>query len=244
MNKNKKDCKVLIIIPSYNEELNIKNTVDRLKKVIATSKYNIDYIVINDGSTDNTSRVCFDNNFNTINLIENLGIGGCVQTGYKYALKNNFDVAIQFDGDGQHDENYIDKLIDSIYAGNDFVIGSRFVKKLSKFTSTASRKLGIKIISGIIKVFTGKTIYDTTSGFRAANRKVIEIFCKDYPQEYPEPESTVNLICKNLKIDEIPVNMYEREHGKSSIYLHKNVYYMISVCLSIIIRSIKSRRIK
>ena len=228
------DNKVLIIIPSYNEELNIKKTVERLKKVIETSKYNIEYVVINDGSTDNTSKVCCENKYNTINLIENLGIGGCVQTGYKYALQNDYDIAIQFDGDGQHDEKYIDKLIDSICEGNDFVIGSRFKGKVSKFTSTTSRKLGIKIISNIIKICTGKIIYDTTSGFRAANRKAIEIFCKDYPQEYPEPESTVNLICKKLKVDEIPVNMYEREHGKSSIYLHKNIYYMVSVCLAII----------
>ena len=146
--------KVLVIIPAYNEELNIKNTVDNLKKVIKKSKYNIDYVVINDGSTDNTLKVCNDNKFNVINLIENLGIGGAVQTGYKYALENNYDIAIQFDGDGQHDENYIEDLIKSIESGNDFVIGSRFIKKLSNFTSTKSRQLGIKIISSIIKFTT------------------------------------------------------------------------------------------
>ena len=228
--------KILVIIPCYNEEKNIVNTVNDLKKV------KVDYIVINDGSTDNSLKILQENKIPHINMVNNVGIGGVMQTGYKYALKNNYDIAIQFDGDGQHDENYIDKLIDGICLGNDFVIGSRIIEKLSKFTSTASRKLGIKIISSLIKLCTGKTIYDTTSGFRAANRKAIEIFCEDYPQEYPEPESTVNLICKKLKVDEIPVNMYEREHGKSSIYLHKNIYYMISVCLAIIIRSIKGRR--
>ncbi len=235
--------KVLVIIPAYNEELNIKNTVDNLKKVIKKSKYNIDYVVINDGSTDNTLKVCNDNKFNVINLIENLGIGGAVQTGYKYALENNYDIAIQFDGDGQHDENYIEDLIKSIESGNDFVIGSRFIKKLSNFTSTKSRQLGIKIISSIIKFTTKKKIYDTTSGFRAGNRKVIEIFSKYYPQEYPEPESVVVLLLNGLKVDEIPVNMRERKYGHSSIYLHKNIYYMISVCLSIIFTKLERGRL-
>lgn len=235
--------KVLVIIPAYNEELNIKNTVDNLKKVIKKSKYNIDYVVINDGSTDNTLKVCNDNKFNVINLIENLGIGGAVQTGYKYALENNYDIAIQFDGDGQHDENYIEDLIKSIESGNDFVIGSRFIKKLSNFTSTKSRQLGIKIISSIIKFTTKKKIYDTTSGFRAGNRKVIEIFSKYYPQEYPEPESVVVLLLNGLKVDEIPVNMRERKYGHSSIYLHKNIYYMISVCLSIIFTRLERGRL-
>lgn len=235
--------KVLVIIPAYNEELNIKNTVDNLKKVIKKSKYKIDYVVINDGSTDNTLKVCNDNKFNVINLIENLGIGGAVQTGYKYALENNYDIAIQFDGDGQHDENYIEDLIKSIESGNDFVIGSRFIKKLSNFTSTKSRQLGIKIISSIIKFTTKKKIYDTTSGFRAGNRKVIEIFSKYYPQEYPEPESVVILLLNGLKVDEIPVNMRERKYGHSSIYLHKNIYYMISVCLSIIFTRLERGRL-
>ena len=125
--------KVLVIIPAYNEELNIKSTVE---KVIAVSKKlndKIDYVVINDGSTDNTLEICRKNKFNVISLIENLGIGGAVQTGYKYAYQNNYDIAIQFDGDGQHDENYIGKIIEEIKNGNDFVIGSRFIENLSKF---------------------------------------------------------------------------------------------------------------
>ena len=230
--------KTLIIIPAYNEELNIKNTVDRIKKIAYKSINRIDYVVINDGSLDKTLEVCKENGFNVISLVKNLGIGGAVQTGYKYALQNDYDIAIQFDGDGQHDENYIEKLIYEIENGNDFVIGSRFIKKLSKFTSSSARKFGIKIISFLIKICTGTRIYDTTSGFRAANKKAIKLFAMHYPVEYPEPESTVYLIRKGLKIKEIPVGMYERKFGTSSIKPLKSIYYMFSVSISILITSL------
>lgn len=230
--------RVLIIIPAYNEEENILNTVKKIEKCNKKSKYDIDYIIINDGSTDNTLKVCKENNLNVTTLINNLGIGGAVQTGYLYASNNNYDVAIQFDGDGQHDERYIDKLVKEIENGYDFVIGSRFIEELSKFKSTKIRRLGIRMLSFSIKLFTKKKIYDPTSGFRAANKKVIELFKYDYPQEYPEPESTVNLIRKGFKIKEIPVEMHEREFGESSIKPLKSIYYMFSVLISIFVTSI------
>ena len=230
--------KVLMIVPAYNEELNIKDTISKIIEYNKKSNNEIDYIVINDGSTDKTREVCEKNNYNVINLIHNLGIGGAVQTGYKYALENNYDVAIQFDGDGQHDENYIDKLVDEITKGNDFVIGSRFVSDLSKFKSTGTRRMGIKFLSLLIKICTGKRIYDPTSGFRAANKRVIELFSKNYPTEYPEPESTTSLIRKKYKVSEIPVEMHERKHGTSSIKPLKSIYYMFSVSVAIIITSI------
>lgn len=230
--------KTLVIIPAYNEELNIEKTVNKIIKYNKKSKNQIDYVVINDGSTDETLNVCRKNNYNVIPLIKNLGIGGAVQTGYKYAYENDYDIAIQFDGDGQHDENYIDKLIDEIEKGYDFVIGSRFVSELSKFKSTGTRRFDIKILSLLIKVFTGKKIYDPTSDFRAANKKVIKIFAKNYPTEYPEPESTTDLIRKNFKIIEIPVEMHKREQGTSSIRPLKSIYYMFSVSIAIIITSI------
>lgn len=230
--------KTLIIIPAYNEELNIKNTVNKIEKIIKTSKHSINYVIINDGSTDETSEICKKNHFNVINLIKNLGIGGAVQTGYKYALQNNYDIAIQFDGDGQHDEHYIEKLIYEIENGNDFVIGSRFIEKLSTFTSSNARKLGIKIISFLINICTGTKIYDTTSGFRAGNKKVIKLFAINYPVEYPEPESTVYLLRNGLKVKEIPVEMHERKLGTSSIKPLKSIYYMFSVSVSILITSL------
>ena len=229
--------KILMIIPAYNEELNIVNTVKKIKSHNSKSVYKVDYLVINDGSNDNTKEICEKNNFNVINLVRNLGIGGAVQTGYKYALENDYDVAIQFDGDGQHDENYIDVLIQEIASGENFVIGSRFVKNLSKFKSSSTRRFGIKILSILIKMCTGQKIYDPTSGFRAADKKVIELFASHYPSEYPEPESTTELIKKGYKVKEVPVEMHEREFGRSSIKPLKSIYYMFSVCLSIVIAS-------
>ena len=144
--------KVLIIIPAYNEELNIEKTVNKVINYNKISNYDINYIIINDGSTDRTQEICEKNKYNIINLISNLGIGGAVQTGYQYAFINNYDVAIQFDGDSQHDENYIDKLVKEIEKGYNFVIGSRFVGNLSKFKSTSTRRLGINILSFLIKI--------------------------------------------------------------------------------------------
>lgn len=232
--------KTLIIIPAYNEELNIENTINKLKKYSDGSKNIVDYIIINDGSTDKTKEICRKNDFNVINLINNLGIGGAVQTGYKYALENNYDIAIQFDGDGQHDEKYIKNLIEEINKGADFVIGSRFVSNLSKFKSSGTRRLGIKILSLLIKICSGKKICDPTSGFRAADKEVIKLFANHYPTEYPEPESTTELIKRGLNVKEIPVEMHKREFGESSIKPLKSIYYMFSVCLSIIITSINN----
>lgn len=233
--------KTLIIIPAYNEELNIENTINKITNYNKKSKNKIDYIIINDGSIDNTLEICRKNNYNLIPLINNLGIGGAVQTGYKYAKENNYDIAIQFDGDGQHDEKYIDKLIKEIEKGNDFVIGSRFIGDESEFKSSMFRRLGIKILSLAIKICTGKKIYDPTSGFRAANKEVIKLFANHYPVEYPEPESTVDLIRRKYKVTEIPVKMHEREFGTSSIKPLKSAYYMFSVLIAIFITSIKIR---
>lgn len=230
--------KVLMIIPAYNEELNIENTVNKITNLNKKSKDKIDYVVINDGSTDNTYSICINNNYNCVNLICNLGIGGAVQTGYKYALEHNYDVAIQFDGDGQHDEKYVESLINEIKNGYDFVIGSRFVEELSEFKSTWLRRVGINILSFFIKICTGKKICDPTSGFRAANKEVIKLFVKHYPVEYPEPESVVSLLKKEFKVKEIPVEMHERKFGTSSIKPLKSIYYMFSVSIAILIASI------
>lgn len=232
---NKKQ-KVLLIIPAYNEEDNILNTCKKIEK----SKIKVDYIVINDGSKDSTSEICRKNKLPCINLVHNLGIGGAVQTGYKYALEHDYDIAIQFDGDGQHDINYVEKIIEPIINNEaDFVIGSRFVEELSSFKTTGARRMGIKIISFFIKLFTKVKIYDTTSGFRAVNKKIIEEFANNYPTEYPEPVSTTELLKKGYKVKEVAVEMNERVGGVSSIRAWKNAYYMINVILSIFIISIR-----
>ena len=232
--------KILLIIPAYNEQENILKTCKKIEE----SKQNIDYIVINDGSTDNTEKILQENNINHIKLVKNLGIGGAVQTGYKYAYENNYDIAIQFDGDGQHDVNYVPKICEPLIKGQaDMCIGTRYLdKSASKFQSTFMRRLGANIISICIKIFTRKKITDPTSGFRAVNKKVIEEFAKNYPTEYPEPESTVSLLVNGYKVEEVPVSMNERTGGVSSIRLWKTVDYMIKVVLAIIIDSISFRK--
>lgn len=230
--------KVLVIIPAYNEEKSIVDSVKNLKE----HNEDIDYVVINDGSKDNTKKVCIENKVNFIDLPTNLGIGGAVQTGYKYALENDYDVAIQYDGDGQHDPKYITKMVDEIKKGNDIVIGSRYIKELSKFKSTFMRRFGIKILHFVIKMTTFKSIYDPTSGYRAANKKIIELFAHDYPIDYPEPESIVKVIKLGYKVSEIPVEMNERKNGTSSIKFFDSIYYMIKVSLAIIITSLCVRK--
>lgn len=228
--------KALIIIPAYNEEKNILKSFNKIKKVSNLGK-NVDIMVINDGSTDDTKNILEKNNIPHINLINNLGIGGAVQTGYKYAYENNYDIAIQFDGDGQHDANYIKNIIEPLKDNKaDMVIGSRFIDSSSSdFKSTKTRRLGINIISFFIKFLTKKKIYDTTSGFRAINKDLIKLFANDYPVEYPEPVSTTKILKTGYKVLEIPVSMNERKHGISSINQWKNIYYMVNVIISIIV---------
>ena len=232
--------KLLVIIPAFNEENNIVNTVNSIKNI--ESEYClIDYVVVNDCSIDNTLEICIKNNFNYINLPLNLGIGGAVQTGYKYACDNNYDYAIQFDGDGQHDANYIEPLISELEKGIDLVIGSRFINNISEFKSTKVRRIGISFLSFLIRVFTGKKITDPTSGFRACNKKVIKLFSINYPIDYPEPDSVVYVLKKGYKVFEEPVKMKKRENGLSSINTFKSVYYMIKVSLAIMITALSTK---
>lgn len=229
------DCvKKLIIIPAYNEEDNIVNVYQKIKKY--DDKKNYDIIVINDGSTDKTEDILKKNKIPHITLVNNLGIGGAVQTGYKYAYNHKYDIAIQFDGDGQHSVENLEDIVKPIeYGKANMVIGSRFIDKSSSdFKSTKARRVGINIISFFIKLVTKKKIFDTTSGFRAIDRNLIKYFSKNYPVEYPEPVSTTNVLINDYIIDEVPVKMNERENGISSIRKWKNVYYMFNVILSIL----------
>lgn len=227
--------KKLIIIPAYNESANIEATV----KNIISAVPDFDYIVINDHSTDNTVDILKKNHFNYVNLPVNLGIGGAVQTGYKYALEYGYDAAVQVDADGQHDVSYLKNLVAKMEQEHaDMVIGSRFISK-EGFQSTFMRRVGINYFTKMIKSLTGHVITDPTSGFRLANHKVIEFFSKDYPRDYPEPESIVYLLKRNMKIVEEPVMMKERQGGVSSIRMSSSVYYMVKVTLAILIEGIR-----
>jgi len=238
---NTKKQKVLLIIPAYNEEESILNVVNKIYNYNKENNTKYDIVVINDGSKDNTEKILCENNINHIKLINNLGIGGAVQTGYKYALENDYDIAVQFDGDGQHDIRYVRDVIKPI-TDNDanMVIGSRFIdKSTSKFKSSKARQMGIKMISFFIKLVTSKKIYDTTSGFRAVDKELIKKFSNSYPVEYPEPVSTTEILKMEYKVKEVAVSMNERENGISSIRMWKNCYYMINVILYILVIGIR-----
>ncbi len=232
--------KVLLIIPAYNEEENIERTCEEIKEYNKEHHTNYDFIVINDGSTDKTEKILKEKKYPHINLVYNLGIGGAVQTGYKYALKNDYDIAVQFDGDGQHDINYVEKIIRPIINNEaDFVVGSRFIDNTSEFKTSKARRTGIKILSFFIKLACGFKEYDTTSGFRASNKDIIKMFAIEYPIEYPEPITIVEIVKSKYKVLEVGVNMKERIGGSSSIHTWKDAYYMINVCLSILIAGIR-----
>ncbi len=223
--------RVLVIIPAYNEALNIVNTVNTL----TTTCPEVDYVVVNDCSQDNTADICKKNGFNYLSLPINLGIGGGMQTGYRYAVEKGYDIAIQFDGDGQHNANYIRDLIEPIKNGEaDLVIGSRFINK-EGFQTSAMRRLGINLLGFTLKVCGKVKITDATSGFRAASKDVIEFFSHHYAQDYPEPEAIIAARVSGFRVKEVPVVMNERTAGVSSINTFKSVYYMIKVTLAIII---------
>lgn len=230
---SRQDPSVLLIVPAYNEEESILKVAESIRAV------GYDFIVVNDGSKDSTSQICHQNSIPILDLCVNLGIGGAVQAGHMFARKYGYDIDIQFDGDGQHDISSIPNLIRAIKEGSDLVVGSRFVEKNNvNFKSTSLRRFGIKWLSAVIKFMTGKRVYDVTSGFRACSRRAIELFCEDYPSDYPEPESIVIALKHKLNVAEIPAQMNERQGGRSSIRLFSSIYYMIKVTLSILIQGI------
>lgn len=227
--------KKLIIIPAYNECESIENTVRDIMK----NAPQFDYVVINDCSKDNTKEICERNGFNIVNLPINLGIGGAVQTGYKYALEYGYDVAVQVDGDGQHDPAFLESMAEVLENEKlDMVIGSRFIDK-EGFQSSTMRRIGIKYFTVLIKLLTKKTITDPTSGLRMIGKNIIELYANDYPKDYPEPESVVAVLRRGMTVKEIPVVMRNRQGGVSSINPSKSIYYMVKVTLAILVESIR-----
>lgn len=223
--------RVLVIIPAYNEAGSIKYVIEKLK----TDCPDVDYVVVNDCSDDDTGEILKSMGASYLKAPINLGIGGGVQTGYRYADIKGYDIAVQIDGDGQHDTSYLSEVIRPIIEGEaDIVIGSRFVEK-EGFQSTGLRRFGINFLSGWIRFWCGAKVLDVTSGFRAVNRRFIEVYASDYPRDYPEPEAIVKAAICGARIKEVPVIMKEREKGKSSITPLRSIYYMIKVSLAIVI---------
>ena len=229
--------KVIILIPAYNEEHSLERVVGHL-----TSMWpDFDYLILNDCSTDNTEAICIKNRFHYVSQPINLGIGCNVQTGYQYACKNGYDIAIQMDGDDQHDPAYLQGLIDPIVNGQaDMVIGSRFITN-EGFQTSFTRRIGIRFFKILIRILCGQTIADATSGFRACSRDMIRFFSENYAQDYPEPEAVIASLRSGYTVMEVPVIMKERLTGVSSISPFKSLYYMIKVTIAMLLSVIKPR---
>jgi glycosyltransferase involved in cell wall biosynthesis len=230
--------KVLIIIPAYNEEASLPGVIQDLREHIPAA----DVLVVNDGSIDDTAQIARKIDVKVLDLPFNLGIGGAVQSGYLYAERNGYDIAVQFDGDGQHLAEDINKLIEPIVTKQaDLVVGSRFLA-IGGYKAPIFRKIGIAIFSFVISRILGITVTDSTSGFRAANRRVIEFFAHTYPDDYPEVEALVLLHKVGLRMMEVSVTMRERTGGRSSITPIRSAYYMTKVLMAIFIDLMKKVR--
>jgi glycosyltransferase involved in cell wall biosynthesis len=230
--------KLLVIIPAYNEEASLSGVIGDIRNHISDA----DVVVVNDGSRDGTARVAREMGVPVLNLPFNLGIGGAMQAGYRYASRHAYDAAIQFDGDGQHCGCEITKLIKPLLQGEaDLVIGSRFMQPGS-YKAPVMRRIGMYIFSVVLSVILKSRVTDTTSGFRAANRKIIDFFSRSYPEDYPEVEALVLVHKQGLRIAEVPVAMRERTGGQTSITAVRSVYYMVKVLLAVFIDLIKKAR--
>ncbi|MFN5458963.1 MAG: glycosyltransferase family 2 protein [Bacteroidota bacterium] len=228
-------------MPAFNEEKSISSVVNEIILASSNSDYEIIPIVINDCSTDRTEEVIKKLDCVAIHLPINLGIGGAVETGYKFALENGFDYAVQVDGDGQHPPEFIPDMIHELKKNNlDVVIGSRYISKQG-FQSSFMRRMGINYFKNLNYFLTGMIITDSTSGFRMLNKKALQLLSENYPDEYPEPEAII-LYCKfGLKTGEVSVKMKERQGGKSSINAFSSVYYMIKVSIAVIFTRLRKR---
>jgi hypothetical protein len=225
--------KVLIIIPCFNEEQNIVALLNDLRK-LQISEFDFTFFPINDGSKDETLKKIINHTESHLNLCNNLGIGGAVQSGLKYADRNGYDFAVQMDGDGQHPPAELHKMIThALHSATDLCIGSRYIDA-GGFQSTRLRRLGINVLNRIIYMATKKKVYDCTSGYRLYNKKAIELFAGYYPDKYPEPESIVMALLSGLRVGEAQVIMKERAGGVSSISGISTLYYMIKVSLAIL----------
>ncbi len=231
------ELKTLVIIPAFNEEGSVGKVVEEVKAHLPR----IDALVVNDGSTDLTSETAKAKGAIVLDLPFNLGIGGAMQAGYKYAFDKDYDIAVQVDGDGQHDPKEIPKLLHALKEKKvDMAMGSRFIGG-SEYRGSTMRRVGISILSKVISMVVGQEITDPTSGFRAANQEAIRLFASDYPQDYPEPEAVVLLHQCGLRMEEVPVEMNERYAGESSITKMRSIYYMVKVLLAIFVDCFKKR---
>jgi glycosyltransferase involved in cell wall biosynthesis len=223
--------KRIAIVPAYNEAGSVGKVIDEIKAFDP----GFDVVVVDDGSVDRTWAVAADHGARVVRLPFNLGIGGAMQTGFRYAWEHGFHIAVQVDGDGQHDPRELPKILEPVLAGEaDMVVGSRFAGE-SSYRVPVSRRIGIRIFALTVSLLARQKVTDTTSGFRAVNRRGIALFAADYPHDYPEVEATVMVVRHRLRLREVPVTMRERVSGRSSIGALKSIYYMVKVLLAIFV---------
>jgi glycosyltransferase involved in cell wall biosynthesis len=219
-------------VPAFNEQQNVGRVIEEIREFDP----DLDIVVVDDGSVDATAAVARQHGAIVLQLPFNLGIGGAVQTGFRYAYEHDYDLAVRVDGDGQHDPSQLDRVIAPILSGDaDIAVGSRFVADSDGYRSSRSRRIGIRVLALVVSRIVGRRVTDTTSGFQALNRKGIALFARDYPHDYPEVEATVMVSRHRLRSVEVAVSMRERSSGRSSITALRSVYYMIKVLLAIFV---------
>jgi hypothetical protein len=222
----------IAVVPAFNEQQNVGRVIEEIRAFDP----GLDIVVVDDGSVDATAAVARQHGATVLRLPFNLGIGGAVQTGFRYAFEHEYDLAVRVDGDGQHDPSQLDRVIAPVLAGEaDIAVGSRFVANVEGYRSSRSRRLGIRLLAVVVSRIVGRRVTDTTSGFQALNRKGIALFARDYPHDYPEVEATVMVSRHRLRAVEVPVSMRERSSGRSSITAMRSIYYMVKVLLAIFV---------
>jgi len=220
------------IVPALNEELTVPRVIDELRAFDA----GLVIVVVDDGSADRTAEAAAAKGAVVIRLPFNLGIGGAVQTGFRFAFEHDFDVAVRVDGDGQHDPAQLARILRPVLNGEaDIVVGSRFAAGEGGYRSSRSRRVGIRLLAWVVSRIAGQRVTDTTSGFQALNRRGIALFARDYPHDYPEVEATVMVFRHRLRLQEVPVSMRERGGGSSSITALRSIYYMVKVLLALFV---------
>jgi glycosyltransferase involved in cell wall biosynthesis len=220
------------IVPAFNEERAVARVIDELRAFDP----GLDVVVVDDGSVDRTADVAAAKGVRVLRLPFNLGIGGAVQTGFRFAYENGYDLAVRVDGDGQHDPAQLARVIEPVLAGDaDIAVGSRFASEPAAYRSSRTRRIGIRILARVVSRIIRQPVTDTTSGFQAVNRLGIALFARDYPHDYPEVEATVMAFRHRLRLREVPVEMRARDSGRSSITALRSVYYMVKVLLAIFV---------
>jgi glycosyltransferase involved in cell wall biosynthesis len=227
----------LAIVPAYNEEQNVGRVIDELRAFDP----GLDIVVVSDGSVDRTTEVAAEHGAHVVSLPFNLGIGGAVQTGFQYAHEQGYELVVRCDGDGQHIPAELSKVLAPVLAGEaDIAVGSRFAGG-EGYRSSATRRVGIRLLALIVSAIARQRVTDTTSGFQALNRKALDLFAADYPHDYPEVEGMVMTIKHRLRLREVPVEMREREHGRSSITALRSIYYMVKVLVALFVGLFRRR---